>query len=62
MQDDYLNPTDFARSMNSLVPYELAGQGVMIFLILLNWALSFSTLKFFLLLLMGTHMAIQGMR
>ena len=29
LQDDYLNPTDFARTMNSLVPYELAGQAAL---------------------------------
>ena len=61
-QDDYLNPTDFARTMNSLVPYELAGQGVLIFILAMNWLLSFSSLKFFLLFVMGTHAAVQGMR
>mmetsp|Transcript_52805 Transcript_52805/g.44259 ORF Transcript_52805/g.44259 Transcript_52805/m.44259 type:complete len:101 (+) Transcript_52805:52-354(+) len=48
--------------MNSLVPYELAGQGVLVVLVLLNWMFSFSSLKFFVLFVMGTHLAIQGMR
>ena len=61
-QEDYLNPTDFARTMNSLVPYELAGQGALVAILTLNWLFSFSSLKLVLLLLMGTHLAIQGMR
>ena len=48
--------------MNSLVPYELAGQGVLISIVALNWLFSFSSLKLFLLLLMGSHLALQGMR
>lgn len=48
--------------MNSLVPYELAGQGALVAIVTLNWLFSFSSLKLVLLLLMGTHLAIQGMR
>lgn len=62
LQDDYLNPTDFARTMNSLVPYELAGQALLLAAMMLNWLFSFSTLKFFILFIMGTHLALQGMR
>jgi hypothetical protein len=48
--------------MNSLVPYELAGQGILLAVMMLNWLFSFSSLKFFILFIMGTHLAIQGMR
>ena len=48
--------------MNSLVPYELAGQGVLLCILLLNWLFSFSSLKFFILFVMGTHFAVQSMR
>ena len=48
--------------MNSLVPYELAGQGVLLCILLLNWLFSFSSLKFFVLFVMGTHFAVQSMR
>ena len=44
------------------MPYELAGQGALVAILTLNWLFSFSSLKLVLLLLMGTHLAIQGMR
>jgi len=62
LEDDYLNPTDFAKTMNSLVPYELIVQGVLVFVVLLNWIFSFSSLKLFVLIIMGTHLAVQGIR
>ena len=48
--------------MNSLVPYELIVQGVLVFVVLLNWIFSFSSLKLFVLIIMGTHLAVQGIR
>jgi hypothetical protein len=60
LEDDYLNPTDFAKTMNSLVPYELIVQGVLVFVVLLNWIFSFSSLKLFVLIIMGTHLASRA--
>jgi hypothetical protein len=48
--------------MNALVPFELMGQGAMVTLLLLSWLFSFTMMKFALLLIMATPLAIQGMR
>eukprot|EP00286_Rhodomonas_abbreviata_P020283 CAMPEP_0181303592 /NCGR_PEP_ID=MMETSP1101-20121128/8648_1 /TAXON_ID=46948 /ORGANISM="Rhodomonas abbreviata, Strain Caron Lab Isolate" /LENGTH=149 /DNA_ID=CAMNT_0023409191 /DNA_START=221 /DNA_END=670 /DNA_ORIENTATION=+ len=57
LEEDHLNPTDFAKGMNTIFPYEISLQGVLLGLCVVTLFVSPMGLKYFLVLLNSLYFA-----